>query len=141
MAGRRRLGHRVVPIEQIVGSVDRARAMRSDFFYRGRALTARFTRIGEALKQGKPLPPIELYQLKAPPRGTQAPAVSEYYVLDGHHRVAMARQLGQAYIEANVEAYRAADARPAAPGAADPTGEPAPPAGVPGAAPPDPPDR
>ena len=113
IAGRSRAGQQVVPIEKIVGSVDRAKAMRSDFFYRsGRAVTARFERIGEAMKQGKQLPPIELYKLKVRRQGREAPPASEYYVVDGHHRVAMARKLGQEYIDANVEAYRVAGPRP-----------------------------
>ena len=117
VAGRSRAGPQVVPIEKIVGSVDRAKAMRSDFFYRsGRAVTQRFERIGEALKQGKPLPPIELYKLKVRRRDRATPPVSEYYVVDGHHRVAMARKLGQEYIDANVEAYRVADPPPDASG-------------------------
>jgi hypothetical protein len=113
VAGRSRAGQQVVPIEKIVGSVDRAKAMRSDFFYRsGRAVTARFERIGEAMKQGKQLPPIELYKLKVRRQGREAPPASEYYVVDGHHRVAMARKLGQEYIDANVEAYRVAGPHP-----------------------------
>ena len=124
IAGRSRVGPQVLPIEKIVGSVDRAKAMRSDFFYRsGRAVTARFERIGEAMQQGKALPPIEVYKLKARRPGRPAPPVSEYYVVDGHHRVAMARKLGQEYIEANVEAYRVAGPRPvtsAAPAHEDP---------------------
>ena len=113
IAGRSRAGQQVVPIEKIVGSVDRAKAMRSDFFYRsGRAVTARFERIGEAMKQGKQLPPIELYKLKVRRQGREAPPASEYYVVDGHHRVAMARKLCQEYIDANVEAYRVAGPHP-----------------------------
>jgi ParB-like chromosome segregation protein Spo0J len=34
--------------------------------------------------------------------------VSEYYVVDGHHRVAMARKLGQDFLDAHVVAYRLA---------------------------------
>ena len=126
IAGRSRLGPQVVPIEKIVGSVGRARAMRSDFFYRsGRALTDRFTRIGEAMKEGKYLPPIELYKLKPRRRDRQEPPVSEYYVVDGHHRVAMARKLGQEFIDANVEAYKVAGPRPDPASGGDPGGEPA----------------
>jgi hypothetical protein len=40
---------------------------------------------------GKSLPAVDLYQLGF-----------GYYVVDGHHRVAAARQLGQLEIEANV---------------------------------------
>jgi hypothetical protein len=44
-----------------------------------------------AMERGQALPPVELYQLG-----------SGYYVFDGHHRVAAARQLGQLELDANV---------------------------------------
>jgi hypothetical protein len=100
-----------------VGSVGRADNLRSDFFYRtGKAVTARFLRIGRAMEQGKVLPPIEVYKarLQRHPGGAGAP-VTEYYVVDGHHRVAMAKKLGQAYLDAHVVEYRVAGGVPAAP--------------------------
>src|SRR4051794_4112224 len=95
------IGTRTVPAAKIVGSVGRWRNLRSDFFYRqGAAMTERFRRIGKAMEQGKPLPPLELYKLKGQPTSDhQSPAVSEYYVVDGHHRVAMAKQLGQDFLD------------------------------------------
>src|SRR5687768_6037186 len=51
-------GMRTIPVAKIVGSVGRAQNLRSDFFYRtGQAMTARFERIGQAMKDGKILPP------------------------------------------------------------------------------------
>src|SRR5437763_17219578 len=99
MAGRGDLGPRIVPTEKIVGSVSRWQNLRSDFFYRkGQAITQRFYRIGQAMAAGKALPPLELYKLKPETGGaSQASRPSEYYVVDGHHRVAMARRLGQAF--------------------------------------------
>src|SRR5437868_6964363 len=88
-----------VPTEHIVGSVSRWQNLRSDFFYRtGRQMTRRFVRIGQAMRAGKVLPPIDLYKLKGPR--------SEYYVVDGHHRVAMARLLGQDFMDARVREFR-----------------------------------
>jgi len=88
-----------VPTDKVVGSVSRWQNLRSDFFYRtGQAVTQRFYRIGEAMLTGRPLPPLELYKLKP----AQA---SEYYVVDGHHRVAMARRLGQDFLDAHVIEY------------------------------------
>jgi hypothetical protein len=114
VAGRFDAGFRTVPIVKVVGSVSRWRELGSDFFYRsGKGVTARFYRIGEAMKQGKILPPIEVYGLKRPGRdlGDQPPA-SEYYVVDGHHRVAMARKLGQDFLDAHVVTYKTGTPNP-----------------------------
>jgi hypothetical protein len=106
VAGIADTGTRVVPTEKIVGSVSRWRNLRSDFFYRtGTAITERFVRVGKAMQQGKALPPLELYKLKG---RRQAVDVSEYYVVDGHHRVAMARKLGQDFLDAHVVEYKVA---------------------------------
>lgn len=108
MAGRFDAGLRTVEVHKIVGSVGRAQALRGDFCHRrGRAMTARYHRVGRAMQDGKALPPLELYKV-ARTAPTPARAVSEYYVLDGHHRVAMARRLGQAYFDAHVIEYRLA---------------------------------
>jgi CRP-like cAMP-binding protein len=110
-------GIQAVPVERIVGSVSRAQNLRSDFFYRtGQAMTARFYRVGQAMAAGKLLPPLELYKLRWP-RGAAAGRAppSEYYVVDGHHRVAMARKLGQDFLDAHVTEYAAAHPPPAPP--------------------------
>src|SRR5919202_2083256 len=101
------VGTRVVPTAKVVGIVSRWRNLRSDFFYKtGTAMTERFVRVGKAMQQGKALPPLELYKLKG---RRQAVDVSEYYVVDGHHRVAMARKLGQDFLDAHVVEYKVAD--------------------------------
>jgi hypothetical protein len=71
-------------------------------------MTARFHRVGQAMQEGKTLPPLELYKLTREPHAAAAAPVSEYYVVDGHHRVAMARKLGQDFLDAHVVAYRLA---------------------------------
>jgi hypothetical protein len=87
--------HQTVEVSRIVGSVDRASELQADFrpapSARRRADDQRFERVRDAMERGKGLPAVELYQLGF-----------GYYVLDGHHRVAAARQLGQLEIEANV---------------------------------------
>ena len=109
MAGRTDAGMKVVDVRKVVGSVGRAETLRSDFFYRrGRAMTARFQRVGRAMREGKILPPLELYKVQRDQRGADAAPASEYYVVDGHHRVAMARKLGQDFMDAHVVAYRLA---------------------------------
>ena len=95
-----------VEVERIVGSVGRTRSMRSDFFYRrGPAVTQRYRRIGAAIQRGETLPPVELYRVRRrdPHSGEET---CDYYVIDGHHRVAMARQLGQLYLDARVIDFR-----------------------------------
>jgi nucleotide-binding universal stress UspA family protein len=86
---------RSVAVARIVGSIDRSRELGDDFRPRRGARRVvdehRLNAILRALKQGLGLPAVELYQLG-----------SGYYVLDGHHRVAAARLLGQVEIDANV---------------------------------------
>jgi CRP-like cAMP-binding protein len=108
MAARVDRGILTVDVHKVVGSVSRWSNLRSDFFYRhGRAITQRFERVGQAMAAGKVLPPLELYKLRR--RGARAnePQPSEYYVVDGHHRVAMARRLGQDFLDARVIEYTA----------------------------------
>jgi hypothetical protein len=99
-------------VQRIVGSVGRWQNLRSDFFYRsGQAVTQRFRRIEQAMLSGKELPPVQLYKLKFRSSVPGAEPRSEYYVLDGHHRVAMARKLGQDFLDASVVEHQTRDAR------------------------------
>jgi hypothetical protein len=110
LSGRAEAGTHPVPVEKIIGSVGRAQGLRSDFFYRrwGQVMTQRYRRIGELMQRGAALPPVDLYKLKRGRTDAQDSPATEYYVLDGHHRVAMARKLGQAYLDASVVEYRVA---------------------------------
>jgi ParB/Sulfiredoxin domain len=75
-----------------VGSVDGASQLFDrDFRPVSDRARARLSSIPVAMRQGEPLPPIEVWQWRG-----------EYYVLDGHHRVAAARALGIDYISAHV---------------------------------------
>ena len=123
IAGRTEGGMKTIPVTKVVGSVGRAKNLRSDFFYKSGKITGRFVRIGQAMREGKVLPPIEVYKAKLPRQVGDRPApVTEYYVVDGHHRVAMARKLGQDYLDAHVVEYRVAAPRPADPAADVPAG-------------------
>jgi hypothetical protein len=108
IAGRTDAGMATIPTRKVVGSVGRAHDLRSDFFHRcGRAVTARYVSIGRAMERGVALPPIEVYKARrVRPRGVGEAMMTEYYVVDGHHRVAMARKLGQDYLDAHVVEYR-----------------------------------
>lgn len=95
---RRPLGVRPVDVSRIVGSVGRAKELGPDFRPRqkpllgtGKSGVGRFERILKLMERGEPLPPIEVYKLG-----------SDYYVLDGNHRVAAAIKLGQQFIDADV---------------------------------------
>ena len=85
-------GEQFIPVASIVGSVDGA----SQLFDRNfRPVSdrarARLSSVLVAMRQGEPFPPIEVWAWRG-----------EYYVLDGHHRVAAARALGSDYISAHV---------------------------------------
>lgn len=99
-------GFKEVSVDKVIGSVGRSHNLRSDFFYKtGEAMTARFKKVGDAMAAGKALPPLELYKLKGKEEdGT--PTESRYYVVDGHHRIAMAKQIGMDAVDAHVVEYK-----------------------------------
>ena len=95
----RPLGLRTVAVDRIVGSVGRAHELGAAFLPRHAPHgDARYQRIHAALARGEILPPVELYKLGY-----------NYYVLDGNHRVAAARALGQPEIDAVVTEFLAID--------------------------------
>ncbi|MGI8423324.1 MAG: hypothetical protein ACR2NO_04320, partial [Chloroflexota bacterium] len=92
----RSLGARTVEVARIVGSVGRPAELGADF----RPLKPnddddqRHKRLVQGFERGAPIPPVELYKL-----------AYGYYVLDGHHRVAIAKQQRQLWIDAIVTEY------------------------------------
>ena len=86
------LGVQEVPVDKIVGS---ATNRYNDFdraFLPAQARTKpRWKRIDEARLRDIVLPPIQLYKVD-----------DLYFVRDGHHRVSVARQIGQDFIDAEV---------------------------------------
>jgi len=113
VASRVDVGTRAVPTAKIVGSVGRWSSLRGDFFEKNQSpVGERYLRIGGAMSRGDPLPALELYELRTSGHDDQCDdMVSEYYVVDGHHRVAMARRLGVVYLDAHVVAYWAMRAK------------------------------
>jgi hypothetical protein len=105
-------GVKTVSTASVIGSVSRWQTLRSDFFYRTGKVTRRFERIGDAMTAGKELPPVEVYKLTRQETSRGDPPQSEYYVVDGHHRVAMARKLGQDFLDAHVTEFGAASPPP-----------------------------
>lgn len=78
-----------IPVDRIVGSVGRAADLLPGF--RLRNPDVRYYRIRRAMERGEILPPIIVYKVG-----------DEYYVLDGNHRVAVAKELGMEFIDAEV---------------------------------------
>jgi hypothetical protein len=85
------VGVEPIPVDKVVGSVDRRNA---DFDRRfrpqRRALKERMRRLKDAFRNAE-MPPIEVYEVGG-----------VYFVADGHHRVALAREAGAEYIDAQV---------------------------------------
>jgi len=84
-------GTRSVALERITGSVGRYHDFDNQFRLRRRASSERLQWIRDAMRQGRNLGPVKLYQIK-----------NEFYVLDGNHRIAAAKELGQDEILAHI---------------------------------------
>lgn len=84
-------GLQSVPIAQIVGSVNRFRDFDRLFLPLQGRTEERWKSIGRAHFDDVSLPPVKLYRLG-----------DAYFVVDGHHRVSVARLLGQEFIDAEV---------------------------------------
>jgi hypothetical protein len=95
VVGQSNVGMREIPVRQIVGSVDRAVDFDRLFRPRKRAdLRQRLNSLRQAFGD-RPMPPISVYE-----------ASGLYFVSDGHHRVALAREDGVEFIDAEVTALR-----------------------------------
>ena len=95
LVGEVSLGLKVVPVDRIVGSVDKVRDFDPQFRPRTGRNRQRWERIAEAARRGESLPPIDVYQIG-----------EMYFVRDGHHRVSVHRALGLTTIEADVRLVR-----------------------------------
>lgn len=88
-------GIQTVPIRQIRGSQGRSHDFDRDFNPLQDHTKGRWLSVAGARQRGKALPPVELIQVG-----------DVYFVQDGHHRISVARALGQQCIEAEVAAWR-----------------------------------
>ncbi len=89
-SARHYLGIRPIPVERIVGTDSRAGDFDRDFRARRPDVRERRRRVALAFPDGN-FPPIVVYQLG-----------DAYFVIDGHHRVAVARQQRRELIDAEV---------------------------------------
>ena len=94
LEGRSYGGVKEIPVDHIVGSA--APDFKSGDFDPGflpinRRMRERWTRIYQAMVEGDELPPIDVYKVD-----------DSYFVIDGHHRVSVARNLDRPTINARV---------------------------------------
>ena len=89
--GERSLGVQVIPMDAIVGSVDKVRDFDRRFRPTSGKSRERWERMARNSRMGESFPPIDVYKLGA-----------LYFVRDGHHRVSVGRALGAPEIEAYV---------------------------------------
>jgi hypothetical protein len=95
-AGRPRPGtEAMVPIDQIVGTVEPTRCFDRRFRPTSEVPRTRFEWIDSEIRSGRGMDPVDLYRCGG-----------QYYVLDGHHRIAVARALGERWVSANVTEVR-----------------------------------
>ncbi|HKH36711.1 MAG TPA: hypothetical protein VKA82_05985 [Rubrobacter sp.] len=87
-------GTRVVEVEAIVGSVGRWRDFDRSFLPARASGGERWKRIDRAFQRGEYLPPVELYEIG-----------DAYFVVDGHHRVSVARYHDVPTVEAAVAEF------------------------------------
>lgn len=84
-------GTLMVPLEKIVGSVGRYHDFDNQFKARSQNKSERLTGIIKAMRKGKDMPPIALYQIK-----------ENFFILDGHHRFKAARELKHTHIKSKI---------------------------------------
>jgi hypothetical protein len=90
-----RLGLQLIPVDHIVGSVGRYKDFTRKFLPKASVNKERWKAV-DALNLGATgIPPIEVYKVG-----------SAYFVLDGNHRVSVARANGMTHIEAYVTEFR-----------------------------------
>ncbi len=84
-------GEASVLLDQITGSVGRYHDFDDHFRIKEHLPSGRLNSIKDAMRYSRIFPPVELFQIK-----------DEYYVLDGNHRVAAAKELGHDTIRAEI---------------------------------------
>jgi hypothetical protein len=80
-----------IPLSNVKGSLGRCQDFSHDFLPRHSGLEERWTQIWQLMQASRSLPPIKVYEIN-----------KTYFVIDGHHRVSVAKHLGLTHIEAFV---------------------------------------
>ena len=84
-------GVKTICVDQIAGSLNRYHEFDRAFLPKDDQLANRWQKVDRAFYQEVHLPPIVLYKVG-----------DVYFVVDGHHRVSVAREQGQEFIEAEI---------------------------------------
>jgi hypothetical protein len=87
-------GMRQVPLDRIVGTLGRPGEFNRAFFPRVEGLRDRWDRLKDLAEGPEGFPPVELYQVD-----------QACFVVDGHHRVSVAKAMGAPTIEAHVTEF------------------------------------
>lgn len=89
-------GIQTVRLEQIIGSLNRHQEFDRRFLPAQNNTSERWLRVNRAFYQSINLPLVILYK-----------AGEIYFVVDGHHRISVARKQGQVFIDAEVHEFSA----------------------------------
>ena len=84
-------GKKSVSLSRIIGSVGRYQDFDAQFHLKEHLPKERLEKIKEMMRTGQKIPPVQLYQIK-----------DDFYVVDGNHRIAAAKELGHDEILANI---------------------------------------
>ncbi len=84
-------GIKTLRVDQIVGSLNRYQEFDRTFLPKEDQLAHRWQSVDQAFYKDIDLPPVVLYKVG-----------QVYFVVDGHHRVSVAREQGQEFIEAEI---------------------------------------
>ena len=95
-------GRRTVEVSRIVGSVGKHRQFDPNFMPLSNASPEKWKRVDRAFRLGQELPPVSLLELGG-----------DYFVIDGNHRVSVARFHGVEWIDAEVTEARSLNTRAA----------------------------
>jgi hypothetical protein len=95
MVGEVQLGLQTIPLDSIVGTIDRTRDFDRGFRPTTPRVRGRWQRIAAAQRRGESFPPISVYRVG-----------DLHFVRDGHHRVSVAKSLGREDIDAYVTQVR-----------------------------------
>jgi uncharacterized ParB-like nuclease family protein len=95
------VGVRPIPVDKIVGTVSRVNDFDRDFLPKRSKIQERWQQVEESWPDGD-FPPIVVYEIDG-----------RYFVVDGHHRVAIAKQRGIEMIDAEITQLRSRTPLPA----------------------------
>ena len=84
-------GVKTIRVDQIAGSLNRYHEFDRAFLPKEDQLASRWQKVDRAFYQEIDLPPVVLYKVG-----------DVYFVVDGHHRVSVAREQGQEFIDAEI---------------------------------------